>query len=128
MINKERLSSFWFWFLISTLAYLILGLVSLNGQVTPLSHVAGLVGLFVPFGFMSLILLMTPLGWVSVVLFFVSGYLFSKWLNQQNYSLGKKIVLIFVALLVLTTLVDLVRQTPFASWKIFIDGKLDLRL
>lgn len=126
MITKDRFSSFWFWFLILTLIYLVLSMVALNGQVTPLSHIAGFVGLFVPFGFMSLFLLITPLGLVSVILFFVSGYFFSKWLDQQNYSLGKKVIIIFIALLALTTLVDIVRQTPFASWQIFIDGKLDI--
>lgn len=127
-MKKEQLSSFWYWFLISTLIYLILSIVALNGKVTLLSHIAGFVGLFVPFGFTSLFLLMTPLGWVSVILFFVSGHFFSKWLNQQNYSLNKKIIMIFLALLVLTTLVDIVRQTPFASWQILMDGKIDIGL
>lgn len=126
MITKERLSSFWFWYLTSTLVYLLLSMVALNGEVTLLSYVAGFVGLFVPFGLMSLILLTTPFGWAGVILFFVCGHFFSKWLNQQNLPFTKKVFLIFLALLLLTTLVDFVRQTPLASWRILIDGELDL--
>ena len=45
-----------------------------------------------------------------------------KYINNINISLGKMVIINLLILCILTGLVDIMRLTPAASWKIFISG------
>ena len=56
MITKDRFSSFWFWWIMLTFIYILLssfGGLDMGGLI---GHITGFFGLFVPFGFLSLLI------------------------------------------------------------------------
>lgn len=123
------LGSIWFWWICTTFLYLALNFFGYpdlgypKEQVaTPIAYIAGFVGLFVPYGLMSLPLFFNPLGWVSLMVFLISMFLVDRGFNKQNFGLSKRIILNLLVLLVLTAVVDLIRLTPFQSWMIFFKG------
>lgn len=129
MNNKVSfLKSIWFWWIILTIIYIPLYLNYLDKShvETIGGHVAGLVGLFVPFGLLGLIwaLVTLPLSLISIIIFFGGAYLFQKWFSKKNVNLFFSIVIIFIALFVLTFLTDFARGTGMESWNIFINGKI----
>ncbi len=122
--NKWGLfKSIWIWWGFTTFVYLLLSksgyLVSLPSTM---GYVTGFIGLFVPYGFLSLITFLSPFGWISLIIFLALMIYIERKLNKQNFSLTKRIFLNLLALLVLTTIVDFIRLTPFASWFIFFHG------
>ncbi len=125
-MNENKFAIFrsvWFWWLLTTAVYVILGLSRFPGNTpSPLGYIAGFLGLFVPYGLMSLILFFSPLAWFSLVVFIILMIFADRKLNRGNFSLGKRILLNLLILLVLTTLVDLIRGTAFVSWIIFFQG------
>ena len=65
---------------------------------------------------------MSPLGLISFVVFLFSMIYANKYISNLQVKTVWKIMLCLLALLVITTIVDLVRGTPFASWKILFYG------
>ncbi|MDO8593814.1 MAG: hypothetical protein Q7R59_02875 [bacterium] len=117
--------SIWFWWIFTTLIYLAIPGYKEETAITLghiVGYISGLVGLFVPYGYLSLVLFIFPLTWVSLVVFLVLMVLIDLKLNKQNFSLSKRILINLLALLILTTMVDLIRGTAFESWWIFFNG------
>lgn len=116
--KKEFNSIWWSWVIVTTLYIFFVFLFSANFTTNPLEgYITGFIGLFAPFGFLSVFLLFSnPLP----LLFFIIAMIFidSK-LNKLNYSLRKRILINLFVLLILTTLIDFIRFTPFASWQLF---------
>ena len=122
-----RSQSIWFWWVFTTLIYISLTPLLSNqatAPTTPLNYIVGFIGLFVPYGLLSLMLFLTiPLfAGASLVVFLVLMTIINRKLNKWDLSVGKKILVIFLSLLVLTTIVDLIRFTPFYSWILFLNG------
>jgi ABC-type bacteriocin/lantibiotic exporter with double-glycine peptidase domain len=84
--------------------------------------VVGMDNNIVPFGLFSLLSFLTPLGVISFVVFLGIMIITDKVLASRNYSLGKRILLNLIALLVITQVIDFVRATPLESWNIFLNG------
>jgi len=124
MNNDHKIfRSLWFMWLVTTGLYIILTLVGgLSETPSPIGHITGFVGLFVPYGLLSLILLMSPYTWASLVVFILFMVFVEKYLNTLNISFEKRLLLNLLALLILTFAVDGIRQTPLESWRIFIHG------
>lgn len=117
--------SIWFWWFLTTSVYVGLGRLGYPG-ITPtfLGYIAGFLGLFVPYGLISLLLFfISLLAWVSLIIFIILMIFTDQRLNKQNFNLGKRILLNLLTLLALTTLVDFIRGTAFESWIIFFQGK-----
>jgi len=109
-----------------TLLYLITSAIVYHNEATYaysyLAHAAVFFGLFVPYGFLSWLLMFYNL--LSIPIFFLTMF-YAEWtLNKENVSLGKRILFNLIALLLITIVIDLVRFTPFASWNIFFSGHL----
>ena len=127
-MNEKQFAIFrsiWFWWLLTTSVYVFFGLLSIPGSTpTLLGHIVGFLGLFVPYGLVSLALFMFigPLSLFSLIVFVVIMVFADRRLNKENFSFGKRILLNLLILLALTTLVDLIRYTPFVSWIIFFQG------
>jgi hypothetical protein len=121
--RKTILSSIWFWWVLTTIIYLIFNLSHYPGN-TPslLGHIAGFVGLFVPYGMLSSILFLSPFSWISAVVFLFLMFRAEKELNAKNYNLSKRILINLLILLLLTIAVDAMRGTFFQSWVIFFKG------
>jgi hypothetical protein len=120
--------SLWFWWFLLTAIYLLFnaaGYPTGGDHDILLGYVAGAVGLFVPFGFLSLLLLMSPTTWLSIPVFLISMWYGEKKLKEKNYSYGKKVLMNLLVLLMITILVDFARMTPWASWSIFLGGGLN---
>jgi len=124
-MEQKTIKSIWFWWILTTIIYILLYLISSVG-FGPTGDVAGMiggfVGLFVPFGILSLITFFNPLGWLSMAIFIVLMVFIDRNLNKLDLSLGFRILINLLFLLVLTTIVDFVRCSPFASWEIFFSG------
>lgn len=122
--------SIWFWWLITTSLYIILvtqghALTNTQGNATLLDYIAGFIGLFVPYGVNSLILFFfSPLSWISLLFFIVAMSRVEKYLNTRQASFSRKIIYNFLALMLLTVIVDIIRHTPFESWRIFFNDTL----
>lgn len=118
--------SLWFWWFLTTAIYLIFntqGYPPQEGASSMLGYVAGFVGLFVPFGFMSLILFfVNALTWVGLAAFIGLMLSAEKILMGRNLGLGEKIFFNLLALLIITIIVDLIRGTAFQSFIIFSKG------
>src|SRR3989344_8820665 len=115
--------SIWFWWFITTACYISLNLLGFPGETpTLLGYFAGFLGLFVPFGMLSLVLFLFPSGWISLILFIVLIIFADKKLKQFNLNFLQKVLLNIFVLLVITTIVDFVRGTPFMSWAILFQG------
>ncbi len=126
-IRADFYKSIWFWWFLTTFVYVVLNLFEFPGSnATFFGYVAGFIGLFVPYGLTSLILFISIRSWISLIVFVVLMKSFDKKLEKGNYSIGKRITLNLLALLVLTTIVDLVRGTGMASWLIFYYGATPL--
>lgn len=128
-MQNTKFRSLWFWWFLLTAIYLLfnaIGYPAGDGNIVPLGYIAGAVGLFVPFGFMSLFLLMSPVTWLSIPVFLISMWYGEKQLKEKNYSYGKKVLMNLLLLLIITILVDFARMTPFASWLIFLGGGFHL--
>ena len=117
-------SSIWFWWFLTTVIYIVFNFSGYPSSTTSLlGYVAGFVGLFFPYGWASSILLiLSPFSWISVVVFLILMFMAEKELNRKNYGLRKRILINFLILLFLTTAVDLIRGTFFQSWFIFLSG------
>lgn len=83
---------------------------------------ARVIGLFVPFGLLSLFMFATPLGWLGLVVFVGTMIYANKYITTTNVSTNKKIALIFLALFLITLAVDFARGTPFGSFNILFNG------
>ena len=126
-MGNKILRSLWFWWILTTAIYILLYILLKiagypEGVATPLGHVAGFIGLFVPYGLLSAFLLFSPASLISVIVFLILMTWADRKFNRQNSGLGKRILLNLITLLVLTTLVDTVRLTFFQSWIIFFKG------
>ncbi len=116
--------SIWFWWVLTTVLYLGLN-PFMDGNHGILGYVGGFVGLFVPYGyFSSFLFLASPLSGISVVFFIFAMISLEKMIKIHNLSLVKKILFNLVALMIITAIVDLIRDTPFYSWHIFIQGSI----
>ena len=127
-MGNKILRSLWFWWILTTAIYILLYILLQiagypKGVATPLGHVTGFIGLFVPYGLLSAILLFSPASLVSVIVFLILMTWADRKFNRQSSGLGKRILLNLITLLVLTTLVDTVRLTFFQSWIIFFKGE-----
>ena len=89
-------------------------------------HIAGFIGLFVPFGILGFIwaLVTLPFSLISIFIFFGGAYFFQRWLSKRNFNVLVSILLIFITLFVLTMLTDLARGTGLIGWETFINGTL----
>lgn len=124
--NKNKrtiLKSIWFWWILTTVVYLILN----TGNSTISDRVAGFFGLFVPYGFLSLFVAFAePIGTlltiVSVIFFIFAMRWSNKIINKESNSTVKAILMSLFALLIITMVVDLIRGTPFYSWQILFTG------
>jgi hypothetical protein len=117
-MKEKLLGSIWFWWAILTAIYIITTIFNIG----PFSFIGRIVGLFVPFGILSLFTFATVFGWLGLLVFIFSTIYANKRLNALNIPLLKKIGLIFVALFIITFITDLARLTPFASIMILING------
>lgn len=80
---------------------------------------ASIVGIFVPYGAASLmVFIISFLSWISAVVFLLLMFVANKKLSQLNIGILRKVLLILAILMVLTMIVDLIRETPFVSWSI----------
>jgi len=127
-MNKNGLLGYlWVWWGITTAVYLLFNYAHYpNAHASILGYVAGFVGLFVPYGALSFLLLFTPQGMFSVVVFIIAMFVLQGYLNKQNYSLEKSILMNLLTLFILTTIVDIIRGTAFQSWIIFLNGSVRL--
>jgi hypothetical protein len=123
--------SIWFWWFVTTAIYVALSIAFPSGATVPtfIGYTKGAVGLFVPYGILSIILFVLPgitmlLSIISVIFFIFTMYWINKKLNKKNYSLLEAILINLLVLLIITTLVDFIRLTPLASWRIFLHGGL----
>ncbi len=127
-MNKNKwavFQSIWFCWFILTALYIILNIAGYPNTVpSTMGYIAGFIGLFVPYGLPSLILMITPYSWVSLAVFHLAMFWINRRLKGKNLGLGKRIVLNLLALLILTIIVDLIRLTPFESWRIFFNGAM----
>ncbi len=116
--------SLWVWWLFTSLLYLVFNALHWikEGDGTPLGHLGGFIGLFVPYGWVSLIVSIMPMGLVSIVVFFILMFIIDIAFSQWNLTLGRRILYNLIALLLLTILVDAIRGTFFQSWVIFFKG------
>ena len=128
-MNKKQFTIFrsiWFWWFLTTSIYIAFGVSGFPGYLpTPLGNIAGFLGLFVPYGYLSLFLFFIDLSgasFVSLVVFVILMFFTDRRLNKENFNFGKRILLNLLILLILTTLVDLIRGTAFMSWIIFFQG------
>lgn len=129
-LSREKyLGSIWFWWFITTTIYVTIDFInppSIFARAEPLTLVldiiARVLGLFVPFGLLSLFSLLSPFGWLGLIAALVGLMYANKHLRATQMSLGKKIGLIFLALFLITFVSDLARFTPFGSFKILING------
>jgi hypothetical protein len=115
--------SIWFWWIFTSAIYYIFNILGYPGEApTFFGHIAGFVGLFVPYGATSSVLFMAPFAWISLFAFAYLMYIAERDLSKKNYSLLKRILLNLLILLILTTVVDALRGTFFKSWDIFFRG------
>lgn len=117
-MKEKLLGSIWFWWVILTVIYITTTVFNIG----PFSFIGRIVGLFVPFGILSLFTFVTVFGWLGLLVFIFSIIYANKRLNTLNVTLPKKIALIFAALFIITFITDLARLTPFASIMISIGG------
>ena len=127
--REESPNSIYVWWFILTIIYIIFNFfghpVVINGGVAKVSlidHFAGFIGLFVPFGLVSIKLLALPIVWLSVPVFFYGIYFLNNWLVSQKIQGFKKTVTILGLLFLLTVITDVARLMPFSSINIFIEG------
>jgi len=108
--------SIWFWWIFTTIIYILLG--------SPTGYITGFIGLFVPYGRLSLIVmeLLPVFSIISLIFFVVSMILIDKLLKRVNILLYKRILLNLLALFIITMVVDFLRFTPFGSIDIFLNG------
>ncbi len=126
-MNNWRLSiykSIWFCWLLTTLIYVVLAFLGYPKTeiATPLGYVAGFVGLFVPYGLASLILFANPFTWISLLVFLILMFCADRELKRKSYSLVTAILINLLLLLIITIIIDWFRQTPLASWTVFLHG------
>ena len=96
-----------------------------NPADATLTVFAGFIGLFVPYGINAAFHFMASLlSWISVPVFIFLMFVAQIKLSSLTGSPLKKILLIFLALLIITTVIDLVRGTPLESWTIFLNGSM----
>ncbi len=127
-MKEKMLGSIWFWWVVTTIFYVVMLPVSykIDGLIGGiLSIIARIVGLFVPFGLLSSIMylaapaILIPIG---LFVFIYSMNFANKKIKSKNVSLAKQIGLIFLALFIITFLIDIVRLTPFGSFAILLKG------
>lgn len=124
-MKNKIFQSIWFYWVVLTVIYLTFNIMGYPNNASvgqPMGHVAGAIGLFVPFGLLSLFYLLEPEAWLSIPVFFGSMFYVDKKLKEKNYGFIKSLLISLLVLLIITTLVDFARMTPFASWHIFIKG------
>ena len=121
---NKYLKTIWFWWILLTIIYSFLSLSLLDGGL--LGRLTGFIGLFVPFGPLSVLVFFIglPLSLISVLVFFGGAYLFQKWLSKKTFSTFTTFLIILIALFVFTFLTDIARGTYFAGFKIFLDGRI----
>lgn len=123
-MKEKILGSIWFWWAITTIAYVLL--FQFHNSPSALADIlfmcARVIGLFVPFGLLSLFMFATPFGWTGLAVFVGTMIYANKKIAPSSFSLGKKILVIFVALFLITMATDLARGTPFGSFNILING------
>jgi hypothetical protein len=117
------------YWVISTLVYSALILMSggsTGGTLT--GYIAGFIGLFVPVGPYSIMMVSTPMGFTANILSVAIIIFVSLWGNKYDILMKsyRKIVMILLILFVVTVIADAVRGTPFASFTIFLNGGIDV--
>ena len=119
-------TSLWAWWFITTVLYSVMSIfhAPVWGPYPPgdfIGHLEGFVGLFVPYGPLSILAFtFSPLYWVSLVFFLCAMFYSEKMLKKTVLTPWKKILMNIYALLVITTIVDIVNGTHFLSWHIFL--------
>ena len=104
---KNILGSIWFWWLVLTIIYTAFNFFgypksfSYNPHrytyqdpythntiysLESLDHIAGLIGLFVPFGMTSLVLLAVPIFWLSIPVFFIGMYYANQGIEKHRVN------------------------------------------
>ncbi len=122
---QNKYNTLWAWWIYTTIAYVLLTLMfnfpdpDQYMEGTPLGYLFGFIGLFVPYGVISVALMMS---WVSFLAFFPIMYFMEKSLRAQKYTTTQRILINLLALLLITIVVDFIRMTPFFSWAIFFSG------
>lgn len=117
--------SIWFLWIFTTVIYILLepqSVEMLNPNLA--GYITGFVGLFVPYGPLSLYVAMflPVLTIVSLVFFVIAMLLIDKKLKKRNFPLYKKILLNLFALFIITMIVDIIRGTLFGSIIVFLNG------
>lgn len=126
--HKKFFCSLWFWWLLLTVVYVCMTFVFFDEQFnssiigTPLGYMFGFIGIFVPYGVASFVLFYFPMTWISFVVFILVMLFAETKLGMMNLSSRRRVALNLLILLVLTITVDLIRDTPFESWDIFLKG------
>lgn len=129
--NKHfTLTSIWFWWLLLTVLYSALSIIFHVPAIDHYPHgagfigyVIGFIGLFVPYGPLSIFyFLVSPLSWVSFAFFLYAMFYAEKKLGKAGLTPWKRILMNIFALLLITTMVDIIRPTPFESWQIFLNA------
>ncbi len=87
------------------------------------------IGLFVPYGPMSSFLFLGIAendyrSVYSLVAFFVFVGILNKFFNKKDFSLGGRILINLLVLLILTAMVDLIRSSAFDSWELFLKSAI----
>ncbi len=125
---QNKYNTLWAWWIYTTIAYVLLALI-FNFHVsdnymggTPIGYLFGFVGLFVPYGVLSVMSLMVLLSFVSFIPFLLIMDFAVENLRVKNYSTTQRILSNLLVLLLITMAVDCIRMTPFVSWTIFFDG------
>jgi hypothetical protein len=122
--QQKTLQPIWLWCIFTTLIYFAFNISGypMERISSPLGYIAGFVGLFVPYGISSLILLFSLSGLASLGFFILFMYLIERGLRQIDINFYLRILINFLVLLLLTIMVDFIRGTPLESWTIFFNG------
>lgn len=130
-MKNKVFQSIWFCWALLTAVYLILNIMGYPNNASvgePMGYIAGAIGLFVPFGILSILYLLEPETWLSVPVFAFLMLYAEKKLKEKNYGFIKNLLINLLVLLIITIIVDFARMTPFESWRIFIDGGTNISL
>jgi len=132
--TQKLFRSIWFWWIFLSVIYIVLYISGILPEssyrasvVFPYNHIAAFIGLFVPYGLASSwLFVFAPIqSIISAILFGMMMVTSSKYIRRTKSTIVA-IALCLISLLIITTVVDFVRMTPFASWRILMEGYLNL--
>ena len=128
MSNKYKFleSIFVLWFVL-TLFYILVTYFLTKFDVSvignPVGYFFGFIGLFVPYGLLSLpTFILVPGSWYSLIAFTLILLVADHLTKRSPVDLWKRMLLNLAILFFVTMVVDYMRGTPFASWEIFVSG------